>query len=192
MTETQAHHEEVGLMQELRAMPALSRPMNPRAWSWMPFLALALVALGGSAFWFGFLDAGSRRPALEIGTAMAIAVLGFGMVLLIRLMQQTGGSVLHDMIATTLGLLSMAVGVIHLAVIQQHIQIYWAYGWFFVVVGAAQLLWALLVVVWPSRLILWAGAAGNLLIAGTWVMTRTYGDLIGPSATMPEKIGFAD
>ena len=60
------------------------------------------------------------------------------------------------------------------------------------VVATAQLVWAVLVVVRPSRSLLVGGALGHALVAGTWVFTRTYGSLIGPDATHPATAGFGD
>lgn len=56
-----------------------------------------------------------------------------------------------------------------------------------------QLAWALLVVVLPpsSRLYL-AGAAGNAVVAATWLVTRTTGLPLGPEAGEPEAVGIAD
>ena len=91
-----------------------------------------------------------------------------------------------------LGLLSIAAALIHFAVIEQHWAEYWLYGAFFVVVGLAQLAWAVAIPSTPTRLLLWAGVAGNALVVITWIVTRTAGSLVGPQATMPARVGFGD
>jgi len=89
-------------------------------------------------------------------------------------------------------LLSMSAALIHFAVIRQHLDEYWLYGAFFIVVAVAQMGWALLVVVQPSPLILVIGAVGNAFVVGTWIITRTVGSLVGPAATETAKAGFGD
>jgi hypothetical protein len=91
-----------------------------------------------------------------------------------------------------LGLLSMAAALIHSAVIEQHWSTCWLYGAFFVLVGSAQLAWALAITAAPRRWLLWAGVAGNTLVVLTWIVTRTVGALVGPAATVPERAGFGD
>ena len=89
-------------------------------------------------------------------------------------------------------MLLMAAAVIHFAVVRQHFLEYWLYGWFFVAIGVGQLIAALLVVVRPRRWLLWTIVLADLLVAVAWVVTRTYGTVIGPDATSPEKVGFGD
>jgi hypothetical protein len=95
-------------------------------------------------------------------------------------------------VAAILGLLSMAAALIHCAVIEQHWTTYWLYGAFFILVGSAQLSWALAITATPGRWLLWGGAAGNALVVLTWIVTRTAGALVGPAATVPERAGFGD
>jgi hypothetical protein len=165
--------------------------LHPRARPWTPVLLASLVLLAGIATWFGYLDA-ENHPTLKIWLSMAIAVWGLGTVLLVRLMRDGEGEAFPDVTGTALGLLSIAAAAIHFAVVEQHMTLYWAYGWFFIVVGLAQLAWAVAVVLRPSRPVLWAGAIGNGLVVLAWVVTRTYGALIGPDATTPDKVGFGD
>ena len=76
--------------------------------------------------------------------------------------------------------------------IEQHWAEYWLYGAFFVAVGLAQLAWALIMPAAPARVLLRAGAAGNALVLITWIVTRTVGSLVGPTAATPAKVGFGD
>ena len=81
---------------------------------------------------------------------------------------------------------------IHFVVIPGHWDEYWAQGLFFIGAAIAQLLWAVWIVVAPSRLIFLAGAAGNAAIAALWVVTRTAGLPAGPGAGEREAVEFAD
>jgi hypothetical protein len=91
-----------------------------------------------------------------------------------------------------LALLSVGAAVIHFVVVPGHWDEYWGQGLFFIVAAIAQLLWAIWVVVAPSRLLYLAGAAGNAAIVALWVVTRTYGVPAGPGAGEREAVEFAD
>ena len=104
----------------------------------------------------------------------------------------TAGSDLESVLRPVLALLSAGAAVIHFVVIPGHWEEYWAQGLFFIVAAIAQLLWALWVVIAPSRLIYLAGAAGNAAIVALWVITRTAGIPAGPSAGEREAVEFAD
>jgi hypothetical protein len=91
-----------------------------------------------------------------------------------------------------LALLSMAAAVIHFVVVPGHWDEYWGQGLFFIIAAIAQLLWAVWVVVAPSRLLYLAGAVGNAAIVALWVVTRTYGVPAGPGAGEAEAVEFAD
>jgi len=63
---------------------------------------------------------------------------------------------------------------------------------FFLGVATAQVLWgAILIARSPGWLVV-AGAAGNLVILGTWVLSRTAGVPVGPSAGVALPVGFPD
>jgi hypothetical protein len=136
---------------------------------------------------------------LKLGGAMALA--GIGMALLVParstnrpLPADHAHSALVEVHPIVLGLAwaSMSAALIHLAVIEQHLADYWAYGWFFVAVATSQLAWALLAVIRPAKLLLVAGVVGNALVAVVWVVTRAYGSLVGPEATDRAAVGFGD
>jgi MFS family permease len=89
--------------------------------------------------------------------------------------------------------LSLVAGFVHLWVAPEHFEEWWGYGAFFVVAAAAQVLYAPLLLRWPSRAVLLAGIAGNIAIVGLYLLTRTTGiPLLGPKAGEVEGIGFAD
>ena len=105
---------------------------------------------------------------------------------------EPAGNDLEPLLRPALALLSAGAAVIHFVVIPGHWDEYWGQGLFFIVAAIAQLLWALWVVVAPSRLIYLAGAAGNAAIVVMWIVTRTAGIPAGPGAGEPEAVGFAD
>lgn len=88
--------------------------------------------------------------------------------------------------------LSIAAGIVHLAAAPEHFEESALYGAFFVVCGAAQLGWAALAVLYPSRWLVWSGAAGNLLVAGLWLWTRTAGIPLGPERGEVEAVAPVD
>jgi hypothetical protein len=63
---------------------------------------------------------------------------------------------------------------------------------FFVVLGAAQLVWGAVAVVRAPRWWLALGAAGNLVAVVTWVVSRTAGLPIGEYAGVKLPVGFPD
>jgi hypothetical protein len=98
----------------------------------------------------------------------------------------------ESLLRPTLALLSVGAAVIHFVVIPGHWDEYRGQGLFFIIAAIAQLLWAVWVVVAPSRLLYLAGAAGNAAIVALWVVTRTYGIPAGPGAGEREAVEFAD
>jgi hypothetical protein len=89
--------------------------------------------------------------------------------------------------------LSLLAGLIHLWVTPEHFEEWWGYGAFFLVAGAAQILYVPIVVLWPTRIVLLAAIAGNLAIVGLYLLTRTVGiPFFGPEAGEVEGFGFVD
>jgi len=94
-------------------------------------------------------------------------------------------------IVSVIALASIAAGAINIAVAatigadgQTHA--------FFGVVGAAQVVWGLMALVWAPRLWLVLGALGNAVVAATWVVSRTVGLPIGQFAHQVLPVGFSD
>jgi hypothetical protein len=102
------------------------------------------------------------------------------------------GSGVEPVLRPALALLSMGAAVIHFVVIPGHWEEYWGQGLFFIVAAIAQLLWAVWILVAPSRRIYLAGAAGNAAIVALWIVTRTAGVPAGPGAGEREAVEFAD
>jgi hypothetical protein len=89
--------------------------------------------------------------------------------------------------------LSLLAALVHLWVTPEHFEEWWGYGAFFVVAGAAQILYAPIVVLLPTRIVLLGGIAGNLAIVGLYLLTRTVGiPFFGPEAGEVEGFGFVD
>ena len=77
--------------------------------------------------------------------------------------------------------LSLLAALIHLWVTPEHFEEWWGYGAFFLVAALAQMLYAPLVLVWPTRTVLLLGIGGNLAIVVLYLLTRTGGILLfGP------------
>jgi hypothetical protein len=95
-------------------------------------------------------------------------------------------------ILSCLAILSVATAVIHFAVAGSHFQEYWLFGLFMLVAGWLQLLWAAGAVVRPSSPLLAGGTLLNAAIIAVYVVTRTMGDVVGPTPHATEPFGFGD
>ena len=87
---------------------------------------------------------------------------------------------------------STGAAAIHYAVVAEHFDEWWGFGLFFVASAVAQLVWAVVVVASRSRLLIWFGVIGNAAIVVLWIVTRTFGTIVGPEPATPEPIGLAD
>jgi hypothetical protein len=106
--------------------------------------------------------------------------------------EHSRGSSVERVLRPALALLSVGAAVIHFVVVPAHWDEYWGQGLFFIIAAIAQLLWAVWVVVAPSRLLYLLGAVGNAAIVALWIVTRTYGVPAGPGAGEREAVEFAD
>jgi hypothetical protein len=174
-------------------------------WRGVVTAAVPLVALGGFATAYGFLEGKGNHPSLKLGGAFLVAGLAAITVLLgrsmllrtspdVRAIQRTVfvGRDGRDILRISLAFLSVAAALVHFAVIEQHFTQYWLYGAFFMAVGLFELIWALLVMTAPSPLLYWVSVVVNTLTIAAYVITRTVGLLVGPAAHETEKIGFGD
>ena len=91
-----------------------------------------------------------------------------------------------------LATLSMAAAAIHFAVMGEHFAEYLAFGVFFSVVAWAQAIWAVGVIVRPSRGLLLVGLVGNALVSLVWLPPGRLGPPIGPEAGAAEPAAFVD
>ncbi|HMG43840.1 MAG TPA: hypothetical protein VK611_21080 [Acidimicrobiales bacterium] len=88
--------------------------------------------------------------------------------------------------------LSLGAGVIHFAHAGEHFDLTWYHGTFFAVVAWLQLSWAAAVIVRPTRNLLLVGVLGNVVVIGTWVVSRTTGMPFGPGKNVAEDIALSD
>jgi manganese oxidase len=104
--------------------------------------------------------------------------------------QTSQGTVATLRVVAALSLLAAAV---HLWVMPEHLEEWWGYGAFFLVLAVAQGMYGLGLLRWPSRPFLLLGVAGNLAIVILWLVTRTTGiPLLGPHAGEVEEVGALD
>jgi hypothetical protein len=88
--------------------------------------------------------------------------------------------------------LSLGAAAIHFAVVPEHLAEWWAFGVFFVALGAFETVWAAALLARPSRLVIAVGIAANVATVLLWAISRTVGLPIGPEPWMPEEIGLLD
>lgn len=90
------------------------------------------------------------------------------------------------------GFASLGAGLIHLAVTKEHAEEWWLFGVFFLGLGAAQMLWAVVVLARDDVPLRRVVAGANVAVALLWLVTRTIGIPIGPEPWQPEATGRAD
>jgi hypothetical protein len=91
-----------------------------------------------------------------------------------------------------LAMLSAGAAVIHFAVAQMHYQEYWAFGAFMIATGILQLAWVGAALSGAGRWLWAAGAVMNSGIVAVYIVTRTVGDIVGPTPHEVEPVGFGD
>ena len=89
-------------------------------------------------------------------------------------------------------ILSAATAVIHFAVAGAHFKEYWVFGVFMLVVAWFQAAWAAALVFRPSRWLIVSGAILNTAVIAVYLVTRTVGDVLGPTPNSVEPVGFGD
>lgn len=95
-------------------------------------------------------------------------------------------------VCAVLASVSLAAGLIHVAVIPEHLEEYMPFGAFFVVVTVFQLVWAVAIVVRPSAFVLASGALASGAMIAIWAMARTTGLPIGPEPWTAEPVAALD
>ncbi|GAC1323321.1 MAG: hypothetical protein NVSMB13_03030 [Mycobacteriales bacterium] len=104
---------------------------------------------------------------------------------------RSGSAPAAELLRLVVVLSSLAAAVIHFGFAPDHFREHWTHGLFFVVVGWLQLGWALLLLIRPSRRLLWAGTA-NLFVIVVWVLSRSSGIPLVPLGSTIEPVGFPD
>ena len=102
----------------------------------------------------------------------------------------------HSDVSTTVrwlaAVLSATVGAVHFGYAPHHLSEDWAHGWFFLLLGAYELAFAVLIVTRPRRW-LWASAivvgVGSVAV---WVVSRSVGLPVGPEALRTEEASAPD
>ncbi|MGI9149056.1 MAG: multicopper oxidase family protein [Chloroflexota bacterium] len=89
-------------------------------------------------------------------------------------------------------LLTLGAALIHLASAPAHLGEFLPFGLFFLGVGSAQIIFAIQLVVRPTRRMALGLAAGSLALVGVWAVSRSVGLPIGPTPGVPESIGLTD
>jgi len=83
-------------------------------------------------------------------------------------------------------------GVIHAAVVPEHLAEQWAFGAFFILAAVFQIAWAIVLVLRPTAIVITTGVLANGAIIAVWALSRTIGLPIGPEAWMPEPVSTVD
>jgi hypothetical protein len=90
------------------------------------------------------------------------------------------------------GFASFGTGLVHVAVMREHLEVSVAHGIFFTVVGLAQLGWGLWALARPTVPLPRLTAAATLGLMTLWAVSRTIGLSLDPNAARPEPVGTAD
>jgi hypothetical protein len=139
---------------------------------------------------------GSGHPLWHYAVVAGVAV---GVFLGIKITEYvsgrrslSAGSTAPSVATTVLVAASLLSGGIHGSVTGEHFHEAFVFGLFFLVAAAAQVAWAVVLLRWPTRPLLWAGAIGNAVVIAVWVATRTVGIPIGPEPWQAEPVGVLD
>ena len=95
-------------------------------------------------------------------------------------------------VAALAAVLSAAAGAVHLGYAPHHLSEDWAHGWFFVLTGAAQIAFAVLIMARPRPWVWRLALVINALIIVTWAWSRTSGLPFGPEALRHEDASAPD
>jgi hypothetical protein len=105
---------------------------------------------------------------------------------------RTGPATARPYLLGWLAALSVGAAAIHFAVVFEHFAEYMLYGVFFLVISWAQVIWPAVLLWRPSRSWLWLGIAGNAIVLGVYVASRTAGLPYGPDLHEVEQVGALD
>jgi hypothetical protein len=89
-------------------------------------------------------------------------------------------------------LASTAAGIVHAAAVPGHWSEWPLAGWFFALVALFQVAWAVLLLAFENRLLVFSGIAASTGLVLLWAVSRWQGLPFGPHGGMPEAVGFAD
>lgn len=97
-----------------------------------------------------------------------------------------------QIVARCLAVLSAVAAVIHFDVANMHYQEYWAFGVFMVGAALLQAAWTGAALLTTKRWLFATGAVLNAGIVAVYIVTRTVGDVVGPTPREVEPVGFGD
>ena len=86
----------------------------------------------------------------------------------------------------------LGAGLVHLAVVPEHVEVSALHGFFFVVVGTAQLGWGVLAMARTSVPAPRALVAVQVAVVAIWAASRTVGQPVAPERWTTEPVGTAD
>jgi hypothetical protein len=160
------------------------------AWLVVQLLA-AYRDLGADPFVFGRLGPGLFVSTL--GAALVLATL-IADPLPTAVRRRGGGErlTLEEGLVPVLAFLSASAGIVHFAVLGQHLGEWVVFGAFFAFAGSFQVAWALLLPARRSRAVYLVGAGANASIVVVWAVSRTLGLPFGPEPGVAETVGFPD
>jgi len=153
-------------------------------------LELAWAALACGAAGLGLAYGAAVPPgslASSLGAALAVGAAAVALPLAARFRRPDVDSAL-----IFAALASAGAAAIHFAVAPMHYEEYVPFALVFALTGVAQLAWALLALLRPTRPVLLAGVLLSAGVVAVWVLTRTVGAPVGPEAGEPEAVGAAD
>jgi hypothetical protein len=90
------------------------------------------------------------------------------------------------------GFASLGAGLIHLAVVSEHVAEWWLHAVFFIVLGVVQIAWAVQAMERDRLPVPQLFATLNVAVIGLWLVTRTTGLPVGPEPWQAEAVGTAD
>ncbi len=90
------------------------------------------------------------------------------------------------------GFASLGAGLVHLAVVREHLDEWWLFGVFFAVLGIGQVVWAVTALARDRAPFPQLVAYGSLAVVALWAVTRTVGLPVGPDPWQTEAVGRAD
>lgn len=151
----------------------------------------------------------AARESASLAVQLRAVAVGFGLVLATDLalvawavalrggplpaaVRRRGTPVAADARPAILALLLVGSGLVHAAVVPEHLEEWWAAGAFFVVCCLVQLASALWVWRRPGRAALVTAAVGSAALLVLWAVSRAVGLPVGPEAWEPEAVGLAD
>ena len=109
-----------------------------------------------------------------------------------RGMTRANGLGREDVARCWAGFASLGAGLVHLAVVQEHLDKWWLFGAFFAVLGVAQIGWAVAALARETPPMLRTVVYVNLAVVALWAATRTVGLPVGPQTWTPEAASRAD